>query len=190
MNSPHGLNTDRSRRNVHPSVYVAETATYTLGHVVIGASSSVWFSAVIRADGGRATIGQATNVQDGAIIHADVSNSVSIGDNVTVGHAAIVHGADVEDNVLIGIGAWVLSGARVGEYSLVAAGALVLEGTVVLPRSLVVGVPARVTRQVTDQDIALIKRTAANYVSAGAVYKSQGDPASIKQDLPDRPEFG
>ncbi|TAK32089.1 MAG: gamma carbonic anhydrase family protein [Chloroflexota bacterium] len=166
------LNTDRSRRHVHPSVFVAETSTL-VGDIVIGENSSVWFAVVIRADGNRATIGRGTNVQDGVIIHADTDNAVTIGDNVSLGHAAIVHGAVVEDNVVIGIGARVLSGARVGEYSLVAAGALVPEGVEIPPRSVVMGMPGRVVRQVSDKELDLIHRTATRYASAAAVFKSQ-----------------
>ena len=181
MSSGHKLNVDRSRKKVHPSVFVADTATI-VGDVAIGENSSVWFSAVIRGDSAAVEIGSGTSIQDGAIVHGDSNFSVRIGNNVTLGHAAIVHGAVVEDNSLVGIGARVLNGARIGEYCLIAAGAVVLGGTTVPPRSIVVGVPGRITGQVTEENMALIRRTAANYRLARAAYKGEIDPATQDRD--------
>ena len=174
MSPDHGINVDRARKNVHPSVFVADTATI-IGDVVIGENSSVWFSAVVRGDAARIVIGRGSSIQDGAIVHADADGAARIGDNVTMGHAAIVHGAVVDDNVIIGIGARILNGAHIGECSIVAAGALVPERMEVPPRSLVMGMPARVVRQITDADVGRIRRSAENYQKNRAAYKAADD---------------
>ena len=175
MSSVHRLNTDRSRKKVHPSVFVAETAVI-IGDVSIGENSSVWFSAVIRGDSATVEIGSGSNIQDGAVVHGDAGFSVRIGNNVSLGHQAVVHGAIVEDNALIGIGARVLNGAHIGEYSVIAAGAVVLGGAKIPPRSIVVGVPARVAGQITEENTELIRRTAANYLRHRTVYMGEADP--------------
>ncbi len=154
---------------VHPSAFVAESADL-IGAVDVAQHASVWYQVVIRADDEPVTIGEGTNVQDGSIIHIDAGMPTVLGKGVTVGHRAIVHGAIVEDYVLISMGAVVLSGARIGEYSIVGAGALVLENMDVPPRSLVVGVPGRVLRPVTDEQIERIQRTAEGYVQRGRIY--------------------
>ena len=142
-----------------------------LGDVHIGAQSSVWFNAVIRADTDRVAIGESTNVQDGVIIHVDAGAPCLIGNGVTIGHRAVVHGALVEDDVLIGIGAIVLSGAKIGHESILGAGTLVTGGTIVPPRSLVLGVPGRVVRSLSDEEVASIKSGAARYVQYSAQYR-------------------
>ena len=155
--------------SVHPTAFVAESADL-IGAVDIGKDASVWYQVVIRADDEPVTIGEGTNVQDGSIIHIDAGMPAVLGRGVTVGHQAIVHGAVVEDHVLISMGAVILSGARVGRHSIIGAGALVLEDTEVPPRSLVVGVPGRVIRSVTDEQIERIRRTAEGYVERGRIY--------------------
>jgi carbonic anhydrase/acetyltransferase-like protein (isoleucine patch superfamily) len=121
-----------------------------IGNVVLGDKSSIWPCAVLRGDSDRITVGRETNVQDGAVLHADPGAPCTLGDRVTVGHRAIVHGATVEDECLIGMGAIVLNHAVIGRGSLVGAGALVPEGMQVPPGSLVLGLPARVAKPLDD----------------------------------------
>jgi carbonic anhydrase/acetyltransferase-like protein (isoleucine patch superfamily) len=154
---------------VSESAWVAGGATL-IGRVTIGARSSVWFTTVVRGDGDRIDVGEETNLQDGVVLHADPGFPVSVGDRVSVGHRAILHGCTVEDDVLIGMGAVVLNGARIGTSCLIAAGAVVLEGTTVPPGSLVAGVPARVRRQLTDEEIAGVRLNAAGYLLLAATY--------------------
>jgi carbonic anhydrase/acetyltransferase-like protein (isoleucine patch superfamily) len=143
-----------------------------VGQVTVGAESSVWFGAVIRADRERIIVGQRTNIQDGAVLHSDPGLPLVIGDGVSVGHGAVVHGCEIGDDVLVGMGATVLNGAQLGAGSLIAAGAVILEGTVVPPRSLVAGVPGKVRRSVTDDEFAEIRRNAATYVALAARYSA------------------
>jgi carbonic anhydrase/acetyltransferase-like protein (isoleucine patch superfamily) len=149
---------------VHPSAFVDESAQ-VIGDVQIGPESSVWMNAVIRGDVKDIRIGARTNVQDGTVVHVmHDTHPTRIGDDVTIGHSAVVHGCTVEDRVLIGMGAILLNGAVVGHDSIVAAGALVAEDMVVPPRSLVMGVPARVRRPLTDAEVESVRESAANYV--------------------------
>jgi carbonic anhydrase/acetyltransferase-like protein (isoleucine patch superfamily) len=157
---------------IDPSVFVAAGAVI-VGDVHIGAQSSVWFNAVIRADTDRVVIGERTNVQDSVVIHVDAGKPALIGSGVTIGHAAVVHGALVEDDVLIGIGAKILSGAKIGRESILGAGTLVTGGTVVPPRSLVLGLPGRVVRLLTEEEVASIKSGAARYVHYSAHYRGK-----------------
>jgi len=148
---------------VHKRAFIAPGAV-VLGDVTIGEQSSVWFSVVIRGDNDPITIGNRTNVQDGCILHADPGFLCTVGDRVTLGHGAIVHGATVEDDVLIGMRAVVMNGARIGSGSIVGVGAVVTEGTEVPPGSMVLGLPASVRRETTEEERASIRRTAENYV--------------------------
>ncbi len=148
------------------SVYVAPNATI-IGDVVMGEACSVWFNAVIRGDVNRITMGSRVNIQDGACIHCTYEKTtVHLGNNVSVGHHAIVHGCTVEDNVLIGMGAIVMDHVHIGSNSIVAAGAVVLEHTVIPAGSIFAGVPAK---KVKDTPPELVKdeieRIAANYVT-------------------------
>jgi carbonic anhydrase/acetyltransferase-like protein (isoleucine patch superfamily) len=130
---------------------------------------------VLRADGGTITVGRDVNIQDGSILHCDPGFPAVLGDRVSLGHGAIVHGAIVEDDVLIGMRATVLNGARIGAGSIVAAGALVRPGTIVPPGSLVAGVPAQVRRPVTDADTDLIVRTTPSYLKHAADHRAALD---------------
>jgi gamma-carbonic anhydrase len=147
-----------------PSAYVDESAQ-VIGDVHIGPESSVWMNVVIRGDVNAIRIGARTNVQDGTVVHVQSgTHPTTIGDEVTIGHGAIVHGCTVEDRCLIGMGAILLNGVRVGTGSIVAAGSLLPENFQVPPRSLVMESPARVRRQLTDAEVDLIRGYAANYV--------------------------
>jgi carbonic anhydrase/acetyltransferase-like protein (isoleucine patch superfamily) len=149
---------------VDPTAYVDETAQ-VIGDVEIGAESSVWMNVVVRGDVNYIRIGARSNVQDGTVVHVQHdTNPTLIGDDVTIGHAAIVHGCVIGHRVLIGMGAIVLTGADIGEDVIVAAGALVPEGMVIPPKSLVMGLPARVRRPLDDRDLASIRAHADNYV--------------------------
>lgn len=154
---------------VHPSVYIAPGAI-VVGDVTIGAHSSVWFQSVLRGDTAPIIIGERTNVQDGCILHADPGFPCTLGNGVTLGHGAIVHGATVEDDVLIGMRAVVMNGARIGRGSLVAVGAVVLEGTIVPPGSVVMGTPAKIRREVNAEDLERIRHAAEHYVENAQRY--------------------
>lgn len=154
---------------IHPTVFIAETAT-VIGDVTIGKEASIWFGAVIRGDASSIIVGEGTNVQDNVTIHSDADTPVIIGKRVTIGHAAVVHGATIEDDVLIGIGAIVLNHTRIGEQSIIAAGTLITEGTEVPPRSLVMGVPGKVIRQVNDDEFARTQDGAKIYVERAKNY--------------------
>jgi carbonic anhydrase/acetyltransferase-like protein (isoleucine patch superfamily) len=168
----------RSFRNVvptiDPSAYVDESAQ-VIGDVVLGAESSIWLNAVVRGDVNYIRIGRQSNLQDGVIVHVNHQPSYPtiVGERVTVGHAAILHGCVVEDRCLIGMGAILLNGSHVGSDSIVAAGTLVPERTVIPPRSLVMGSPGKVRRTLTDAELAFILEGAANYVRYRLEYMDQ-----------------
>jgi carbonic anhydrase/acetyltransferase-like protein (isoleucine patch superfamily) len=157
-----------------PTVFVVESAT-VIGDVVIGPESSVWFGAVVRGDIESIRIGARTNVQDNATIHVVGGKfGTRLGDGVTVGHNAVVHGCTIEDGALVGMGAIVLDGAVIGAESLVGAGALVAPGTRVPPRSLVLGSPGKVVRPVSDEELERLRSSAANYVDYARRYRAEG----------------
>ncbi len=152
-----------------PGVFIAPTAT-VVGDVTIAPGSSVWFGAVLRSDMALIKLGHNTSVQDNAIIHVRDGVEVRVGDNVTIGHGAVVHAACVEDTVLIGIGAIVLDGATIGEGSIVGAGAVVTEGKQIPKRSLVLGVPGRVIKGVTAEQVQWIEANARSYAELAQRY--------------------
>jgi carbonic anhydrase/acetyltransferase-like protein (isoleucine patch superfamily) len=148
-----------------PGVYIDESAQ-VIGDVEIGDESSVWMCTVIRGDVNWIKIGKRSNVQDGTIVHVMTkTHPTTIGDRVTIGHAAIVHGCTIEDQCLIGMGAILLNGAHVGTGSIVAAGTLLVEGMKVPPRSLVMGSPGKVKRPLTDAEVGGIQAYADRYVN-------------------------
>jgi carbonic anhydrase/acetyltransferase-like protein (isoleucine patch superfamily) len=156
--------------DISASAYVAESAT-VVGRVILEAQASVWFGAVIRGDDEVIAVGEDSNVQDLAVLHADPGFPVVIGRGVTVGHRAMLHGCKVADGALIGIGAVVLNGASVGEECLVGAGALVTQGASFPRGSLVLGAPARVVRPLTTQEVEGLRENAAHYVARGSFYR-------------------
>ncbi len=158
---------------IHESAYVAGNAI-VLGDVVIGAGSSVWFNAVVRGDENYIRIGSRTNVQDNCVLHVThKTHPLFLGDDITIGHGAVVHGCRIKNVCLIGIGAIILDGAVVGEESIVAAGSVVKEGMIVPPRTLVAGVPAVVKRELTREDIDYIMSLTNNYIEITKVYSRQ-----------------
>lgn len=149
---------------IDASALIMESAQI-IGDVVIGEESSVWFNAVIRGDVNHIRIGKYTNIQDGCVLHvARRTLPLLIGDEVTVGHNVILHACTIGPQCLIGMGAIVMDGADIGEQSIIGAGSLVTPGTKIPPRSLVVGSPARVKRELTEDEIRGIRESAANYV--------------------------
>lgn len=144
-----------------------------IGDVRLGDRSSVWFGAVIRADNTAILIGEESNVQDGAVGHSDPGAPLTIGRRVTVGHQAILHGCTVGDGALIGMGARVLNGALIGANCIVGAGALVTEGKTFEPGMLIVGSPARIVRQLTDQELRMLELSAAHYAEKAARYAAK-----------------
>ncbi len=155
---------------IDPEAYLAP-GSVVCGQVRLGKRSSIWFGAVVRGDTSPIEIGESSNVQDLCVIHADPGFPCTIGNRVTLGHGAIVNGARIEDDVLIGIRAVVLNGAVIGRGSIIAAGALVPEGVSIPPGQLVIGTPGRVVRVCTDEDRARIAHAAEHYASASREYR-------------------
>jgi carbonic anhydrase/acetyltransferase-like protein (isoleucine patch superfamily) len=148
---------------IDATAWVAPNATL-VGNVTLGAESSVFYGAVLRGDTDAIVLGARSNLQDNVVVHCDTGVPTTIGSGVSVGHGAVVHGCTIEDDCLVGMHATVLNRAVIGAGSLVAGGAVVLEGTVVPPRSLVAGVPAKVRRELTDDEVAGIRANADHYV--------------------------
>jgi carbonic anhydrase/acetyltransferase-like protein (isoleucine patch superfamily) len=147
---------------IDDDAFVAPTAV-VVGGVTMGPRSSIWYGSVARADAEVIEIGEGSNIQDGCTLHSDPGFPLVVGRGVTVGHRVVLHGARVDDDVLIGMGSVVMNGARIGTGSIVAAGAVVTQGTEVPPGSVVAGVPAKVVRQATGDDLLHIRGNAASY---------------------------
>ena len=155
---------------VDESVFIAPSATL-IGDVELGPDSSAFYGVVVRGDTAPIRVGSGTNLQDNVVLHADAGFPTTVGNGVSVGHGAVVHGCTVEDNCLIGMGATVMNGAVIGEGSLIAGGAVVLEGASIPPRSLVAGVPAKVRRGLSDQEYEGVRQNAAHYVELAQAHK-------------------
>jgi carbonic anhydrase/acetyltransferase-like protein (isoleucine patch superfamily) len=160
---------------LHASAWVADGAT-VIGRVALGEGSSVWTGAVLRGDNEWITLGARCNVQEGAVMHTDIGFPLVLHDEVTVGHQAMLHGCTVGEGSLIGIQAVVLNGARIGHQCLVGAGAVVTEGKVFPDRSLILGAPAKVVRELTDADVARLRLSALSYVE-----KAQRHRATLRR---------
>ncbi|QET02202.1 MULTISPECIES: gamma carbonic anhydrase family protein [Cupriavidus] len=155
---------------IDDDAYVAKEATI-IGNVTLKARASAWPGVVIRGDNEPIVVGEDTNLQEGAVLHTDPGRPMTLGNKVSVGHQAMLHGCTVGDGSLIGIQAVVLNGAVIGKECLVGAGALVTEGKVFPDRSLIIGTPAKVVRQLTDEDVANLYRNAETYAKRQATYK-------------------
>lgn len=155
---------------IHPTAFIAPGAMI-IGDVTIGEDSGVWFNCVLRADIDRIEIGARSNIQDGTVIHLDTGIPTIVGDDVTIGHAAIIHACTIGDGALIGMGAIILSGATIGEEAIVAAGTLVREGQDIPPRAVAMGVPAQVRRETTEEDLKRMRENAAGYAKRGAIMR-------------------
>lgn len=162
------------RPRIHDDVWVADSAI-VVGDVTIGAEASIWFGAVVRGDVERIHIGARTNVQDHATIHVTTDRfATQVGDGVTIGHAAVLHGCEVGDHCLVGIGAIVLDGACIAPESLIGAGALITPGASVPRRSLVLGSPGSVIRSLSDEEVARLHASADAYVAHARRYRALG----------------
>jgi carbonic anhydrase/acetyltransferase-like protein (isoleucine patch superfamily) len=164
-----GMTTAYHPEHIHATAYVAPNVT-VVGDVHIGPEASVWFGCVLRGENAPIIIGPRTNVQDLTVIHADAGAPCRLGQDVTIGHRTVLHSATVEDGALVGVGAIVLNGTVVSQGALVGAGALVSEGTVIPPRHLALGVPARVIRKLTDEEVAHARAVAAQYVARARAF--------------------
>jgi len=154
---------------VDPTAWIAPSAT-VIGAVTIGARTGVFYGAVVRGDTSTIVIGAGSNLQDGVVVHADPGFPAAIGNGVSVGHSAVLHGCTIEDDCLIGMGAIVLNGAVVGAGSMIAAGAVVLEGASIPPGSLVAGVPGKVRRELTAEEHQKLLYNAGHYVDLSAAH--------------------
>ncbi|WP_375002724.1 gamma carbonic anhydrase family protein [Aeromicrobium sp. CTD01-1L150] len=156
---------------VDDAAWVAPNATLA-GAVRIEPGASIWYGAVLRADNEPITVGRDSNVQDNCAFHVDKGKPVTLGEGVSVGHGAVVHGATIGDHVLVGMGAVVMNGAVIGDETLIAAGALVTEGMEVPPRSLVAGVPAKVRRELSDAEVAKLHQNAEIYTEHRELHRT------------------
>lgn len=154
------------------TVFQAE-GVHIIGDVTIGSESSIWYNTVLRGDFAPIMIGNRTNIQDGSVGHVNPEQPLIVGDGVSIGHKAIVHGCRIGRGTLIGMGAIVLNGAEIGEYALVGAGSIVTENKNIPPYTLVLGSPARVIRELTDADLDRMKRTTESYVAKGREYLAE-----------------
>lgn len=158
--------------DIHENSYIADGAI-VLGNVSVGEESSIWFHSTVRADRAEIIIGNRSNIQDNAVVHVDEGFPVHIGNNVTIGHGAVIHGCRINDNTLIGMGAIILNGARVGENCVIGAGALVTQNMIIPDNSLVIGCPAKIMRQVTAEEVRGNLSNAEEYVKESLEYRNK-----------------
>jgi carbonic anhydrase/acetyltransferase-like protein (isoleucine patch superfamily) len=163
---------DDSLPQLAPTAWVAPSAA-VLGRVVLADGVGIWFGAVLRGDNEPIVIGEGSNVQENTVMHTDMGFPLTVGRGVTIGHQAMLHGCTVGDDSLIGIQAVVMNGVRIGRECLIGAGALVPEGRTIPDRSLVLGSPGKVVRELTDEDVARIRAGAASYVARAAAFKAR-----------------
>jgi carbonic anhydrase/acetyltransferase-like protein (isoleucine patch superfamily) len=156
---------------VDATAFVAPSATI-IGQASLGADSSAFYGVVVRGDTAAISVGRGTNLQDNVVLHADPDFPTTVGNGVSVGHGAVVHGCTVEDDCLVGMGATIMNGAVIGAGSLVAGGAVVLEGTVIPPGSLVAGVPAKVRRELSAEEREQVRLNASHYVELARKHKA------------------
>ena len=155
---------------IHKSCFIAKSCDI-IGNVSIDKFSNIWYKTVIRGDVGRIKIGKNTNIQDNSVVHVDSSKETIIGDNVTIGHSAVIHSCNIDKNVLIGMGAIILSDVKINKNVIIGAGSLVTERTEIPENSLVLGSPAKVVRKLTEKEIEKIKKSARHYVELSKKYK-------------------
>ena len=185
---------DDHQPQIAADAYVVDSAT-VIGRVTLGPGASVWFNAVLRGDGDDIVIGAGSNVQDGAVLHVDPGFPLKVGERVSIGHQAMLHGCTIGNGSLIAIRAVVLNGAVIGEQSLVGAGAIVTEGKTFPPRSLLLGAPAKVMRELTDKDLQMLQaRPTATSNAARAIARRCSacptDRRSVSRRSPGTPAGG
>lgn len=156
---------------IDSDTFIAQNAT-VIGNVTLGKGSSVWFGAVVRGDSDKISIGEYTNIQDNVTVHTDENFEVNIKNCVTIGHNAVIHGAEIGNNTLIGMNATILNGAKIGENCLIAAGALVTENCVIPNNSLAMGVPAKVVKTLGEKEAKMLELSAKNYYEKSREYKN------------------
>ena len=161
---------EKNNLKIHQSVYIAPGAV-VLGDVTVGEDAGIWFHATVRGDRAPVTIGRGSNIQDNCVVHVEPSHPVVIGENVTVGHSAVIHGCRIGDNSLIGMGAILMNGCEIGRNCVIGAGALVTLNTIIPDNSLVLGNPAKVKREVTSEEILSNIKNAVHYVAEAREYK-------------------
>ncbi|CDG82008.1 gamma carbonic anhydrase family protein [Janthinobacterium agaricidamnosum] len=157
---------------IDATAFVADSAA-VIGKVTLGEYVSVWFGVTLRGDNERITIGDNSNVQESSVLHTDMGYPLTVGNNVTIGHQAMLHGCTIGDGALIGIQAVILNGAKIGNGCLVGAGALVTEGKEFPDHTLIIGTPAKAVRSLTAEEIARLQANAATYVRRGQLFKTQ-----------------
>lgn len=162
---------DRSPQTQATGVWIAPNAT-VVGQTVLAEDVSIWFGAVLRADNEPISIGQRTNIQDLCVLHTDPGFPLTIGMDCTIGHKAVLHGCTIDDGSMVGIGAIVLNGAKVGKRCVIGAGAFVPEGMEIPDRSLVIGLPGKVKREISDTEVQRLLKNAAHYVDRARQYES------------------
>lgn len=173
MNLEERLNTFLGKSpNVHETAFISANATI-VGDVRVHAHASIWPQAVLRGDINFIEVGEGTNIQDGSIIHLADDYPTIIGKNVTVGHAAIVHACTIEDECLIGMHATILDGALIGKHCIIGAGALVTQNSVIPRRSMVLGIPGKVVRELTDKEVEAIRESARKYIVTAMAHKAK-----------------
>jgi carbonic anhydrase/acetyltransferase-like protein (isoleucine patch superfamily) len=165
---------------IHPSAWIAPNAT-VIGDVTMAQRSSLWYSAVIRADSDSITVGQDSNIQDGCVLHSDPGHPLVIGAGVTVGHGARLHGCQIDDDVLIGIGTTILNGTSIGRGSILGAGTVLPEGVAIPPCSLVVGVPGKVRRMINTDELEAIRSNALRYIDRITDHRAN-ERSSVQSD--------
>ncbi|SDK56263.1 gamma carbonic anhydrase family protein [Natronincola ferrireducens] len=156
--------------SIHESCFIAETADI-IGDVTIGEGSSIWYKAVLRGDDNYIKIGKSTNIQDGSVVHISHLYPTIIGDNITIGHSAIIHACRIGNNVLIGMGTIILDGAEIGEETIIGAGSLVPPGKKIPSGVLAIGSPAKVVRELTEEEKIGIRTSAESYIRYGEKHK-------------------
>jgi carbonic anhydrase/acetyltransferase-like protein (isoleucine patch superfamily) len=161
---------DRKLETVGADYYVAPSAQ-VIGSVILGRGATVWFNCVLRADSDRIIVGDGTNIQDGTIIHVDPGSPTHLGNNVTIGHGALVHSCFIDDGSLIANRAMILDRVRIGRDCLIAAGALIPPDKEIPDGSVVMGAPGKVVRQVTDRDLAMMRHASEHYIERGREYR-------------------
>lgn len=156
--------------SINENAYVSESVDI-IGDVKVEENVSIWFGARLRADMNKIVIGANSNIQENAVVHVDIESSVIIGENVTIGHSAIIHGCNISNNVLVGMGSIILNNAKISKNSIVGAGALVTQGKEFEEGVLILGNPAKAVRKLSEEEIKSIKRSADNYVALSKKYK-------------------